>query len=39
MHGRHSALLGEYKPRLSRSEYMEFQRGLAKTVEFDGATF
>ena len=33
------ALLGEYQPRLSRSEYMDFQRGLAKTIEFDGATF
>ena len=33
------ALLGEYQPRLSRTEYMDFQRGLAKTVEFDGATF
>ncbi|MAG37246.1 MAG: amidohydrolase [Dehalococcoidia bacterium] len=31
------ALLGEHKPRMSRKEYLESQRGLDKTVEFDGA--
>lgn len=33
------ALLSEYKPRMSRTEYLDFQRGLSKTIELDGADF